>query len=267
MILMYRDAALSWAVSAGLVAGQVQPGSEAEAAAPPMLEREAPDAAAFAEAERLYVDGRLFEAIVAYHRLFIRTGEPVCLANLGRLHQERGDVTLAAEYYRRFLLHPRATDGQKQQVERRLGAIAPDELVALKYPEPPKAPDPVAEGPAPPPAPPSTSAGRPVRALRIGGGASLAAGVPLLAIGGVLAGQALRLRGALEGADFETAEERSATRDVAERKSGAAIGLLVGGALAVVTGAVMLAVGGRRAARARPEPRVAARPSGLILRF
>lgn len=268
------DAALVWIASAGLIVGSVPPTVE-PTPAPRAAEtstsgsevlRAAPHAAAFAEAERLYVEGRLFEAIAAYHRLFIRTGEPVCLANLGRLYQERGEFAQAAEYYRRFLLHPRATEVLKQQVQRRLSAIAPDELVVLRSQEPPAPPPVVPEGPAPPTTP-RTHAVPSGRAARIGGGVSLAVAVPMLVAGGVVAAQTKQLRERLQTADFESAEQRGATREEAIRKRDAAVGLLVVGVAALVAGSVLLAVGGRTADRARQERRIALQPSGLVVRF
>lgn len=270
MMPMYWSDALAWIASAGLVAGQVQPApepysgptAEASAAGPVMLQ-EAPYAAAFAEAESLYVEGRLLEAIAAYHRLFIRTGEPVCLANLGRLHQERGNVEQAAEYYRRFLLHPRAADAQKQQVQRRLSEIAPEVLVVLRSSGSPAVPALVPEGPEPPPALPQKVT-RSGRAMWIGGGLSFGIAVPLLVAGGVVAGQAQQLRLRLQTAEFESAAQRDATRKVTMHKQGVAIGLLISGAAALIVGSVLFGLVGRRADGAR---RIALRSSGLVVRF
>ena len=98
------EIALAWIAGASMIAGQLP-------SPPPVADGDAPQAEAmFAGAERLYVDGRLSEAIAAYQSLFVQTGEPVCLANLGRLYLERGDAELAVEYYRQFLLHPRAAE-------------------------------------------------------------------------------------------------------------------------------------------------------------
>jgi hypothetical protein len=253
---IFRDLALSWIISAGLALGPVRPVS----AAPPQSSAEAPARAdEFAEAEQLYVNGELLGAIEAYARLYLRTGEPVCLANLGRLHEERGEPELAAQYYRRFLLHPRASEGQREQVRERLRALVPDELalpVALVQPGPTT---PAPEGPPPPP--PSR------RRLQVGGGVLLALGVPGLAAGGVLAGQVLQLHEELRGVGFQSGEERQETADAATGRRGLGIGLLVGGALALVAGVTLLAVGGRRAARASAERRITAQPAGLILRF
>ncbi|MCY1060180.1 hypothetical protein [Nannocystis sp. SCPEA4] len=85
--------------------------------------------------------------------------------------------------------------------------------------------------------------------------------------GGVLVTQARSLHQEQQGGEFESYEERRALELETERKSVASVSLLACRALAVVTGVVMLAVGGRRAAQARQETRIRAQPTGLTLRF
>lgn len=225
----------------------------------------------FESAVAHYMAGRILEAIDAYQHLFVTTGEPVCLANLGRLYEERGDVALATEYYRKFVLHPRALDAQRTYVRARLRAIAPGQ----EPPPNPPASAPEAETPAPAPAPPipqpapagpAPAIDRSPRILLGVGGALALVGVPSLVVGGVLAGQSYALHTELAADTLDAGEDRGPIEDEATRKQGVAISLIACGAVAVTAGIVMMAIGARRA-RAQRSPRVAAGAGGLVFRF
>jgi len=220
----------------------------------------------FARAVEHYLAGRLLEAIDDYQHLLVTTGEPVCLANIGRVYAERGNTELAAEYYRKFLVHPRAVEAQKVDVRARLLALAP--AGPVPDPDPPRSEPPpstrVPESPLPAAAP---TVDRTPRVLTGTGGALLAVGVPSIVVGSVLAWRSHEIHKEL-GADLiDQADEREAELDSATRKQTIAISLLVCGGLALVAGVVVMGVGGRRAARIQRERRVGARAGGLVFNF
>lgn len=253
---------LSWLLSAAIVATTSPAPPLPPPPPPPPLPSEAAQAEIlddFRAAETLYVAGRLPEAMSAYQRVFLRTGEPACLANIGRLYEEQGEFQLAAQHYRRFLRHPRAADGQKAQVRERLAAIdaaSPDAAPATAAPADKLATSSTRQ---------RTSAEQAPFALKVGGAALIALGTPGLVVGGVMAAQVRGLHEELRRGDFETADARDATEDEAARKQGATIGLLVCGTLALVAGVVMVIGGARRAAKIRR--RVSIQGPGVVVKF
>lgn len=261
---------IPWLVAVSIAAAPVVPplaepprSSLAPLAAPSADHSDNPT---FARAVGHYLAGRLLEALDDYQHLLVTTGEPVCLANIGRVYAERGNPELAAEYYRKFLVHPRAVEAQKVDVRARLLALAPAVPVPVPMPDPPRGePTPAKTPEGPLLAPPTVD--RTPRVLTGTGGALLAVGVPAVVVGSVLAWRSHELLVAVAEDLDEQADRREGEHDEAIRKQTIAISLLVCGGLALVAGVVVMGVGGRRAARIQRERRVGARAGGLVFNF
>lgn len=204
-------------------------------------------------AEQLYREGRALEAIDHLHRLFLASGEPVCLANIGRLYDERAQPDLASEYYRKFLLHPRSAPEHRALIRARLLALTP---------EPTTTPPPLRqEGPTvAPPASIPTRRPRPDRLVAAGASLGGLTVLHVAAGAGLVAAAQARLS-ALDHAPLDVAAERErSVRDALTRR-GAGVGLLVVGGVALVASLTTTALGLHRAERRR------VRLAGLQLRF
>lgn len=95
----------------------------------------------------------------------------------------------------------------------------------------------------------------------------MAVGVPGVVVGGLLLAQARTLNDRLAGVSYDSAELRTSAQQEAERKQGAAIGLLVCGGLGLVAGLTAVIIGGRRVSQAERKRRIGVESSGVAVRF
>ncbi len=210
---------------------------------------------------KLYQQGRFEDAVDEFKVLYERSGSPAILFNLGQCYRQLGDRTSAIAAYRAYL-HQLPAAPNRQDVEVRLSEL-----------------DPL----APPRARPATAlaSGTPQRldhgsgrsrGLVIGGVVALGViGTSFLAAGGAMslraASAAESLTGAPPGTPWTDAE---ATRyDDGRRASGLAIGLYVGGAVALTAGVVTAVLARRRLVRAADvhAGSMSPRPAGLAWAF
>lgn len=223
------------------------------AAAHPLAVHAAPDAAASTTdddaaarlrgaASQAFSDGRYEDAIRGFQTAYDQTGEPTDLFNLGRIHEEIGDLPAALGYYEQFVKQPHL-----ELDERRLAADRIEVLRVLVPEEaPPSEPEPEARAADPV----RDERAAPTRTMLITGGALLAIGVGAAAAGGLVFGvRGRRARETIDGlrdgqnadrltlSEAEDLDARGRNSDVLQ-----ATFLATGGAAALV-GATLLTLG------------------------
>jgi hypothetical protein len=229
----------------------------------PSAATDSPDVEAMVtEASAAFDAGDFDGAIAAFERAYAAKPDPRFLYNIGRIHEEAGQLDLAVDYYRRFVAQPGVELEQRELASQRIEVLTRirSSLAPTSSPLPPPRVSEPAQAPRDD-APPRTDA--PGRAMRNTGIGLLAGGAAMLvtsAITGTFA----------RSTETELGDENNPVRrrDLVDRGRSLAlttdIVMSLGAALAVV-GTVLTATGATRMRRARRD--VAVRPSGAGLRL
>lgn len=212
--------------------------------------------------------GDYIGAVAEFEAAYALEPDPNFLYNIGRTYEEAGQLSAAADYYRRYARQPGISLEMRRKASERIKVL--DEVLAQTEPESRTEPEPEpAATPEPTVQPPPRSQPRAMnasgsdamveregRGLRIAGYSLLAVGASTLAAGGVLGGLASR-----DASDLETTEDPQTRVDLVERgqnRSLAADVSFVAGGVLATTGLVLALVGvsrrneGRRRAAVTP---------------
>ena len=217
-----------------------------------------------AEAATAFDAGDFAAAADAFQRAYDLSPDPRVLYNLGRIHEEAGELALASSYYRKFIEQPGVELELRERASQRLEVLA--RISSTLEPEPP--PPRLIE--APPPAVTPTDTGVDVqkrgRGMRNGGIGLLGGAVVLLVTGAITGALAQRT-----SADLDDEVDAWRRRDLVARGGGLALAtdvtLSVGAAFAIV-GSVLTTVGAvrmRKSSRSRISRAV--RPAGIGLTY
>ena len=207
-----------------------------------------------------------FEAsIAAFEAAYALEGDPACLFNIGRVHEEAGQLRRALERYQEFILQPQVALEDRAMANERIRVLrALLENVEETPPHPAAAPPERAQG-ADEVAP---SARNPMvhssRGLIVGGGVSGGVGLAVAAVGAVFQGLSRTTAG--DVASAPSRQERDALVATARRQATTGDALLISGAVLVTVGVPLLAVGLARRGRNR-RLAVGRVPEGWALRF
>lgn len=149
--------------------------------------------ALIAKGAAAYDAGQLEEAIRLFGEAYAVDPRPNLVFNIGRVHEELGDLAEAVDFYSRFVVLPGIDlEDRKLALERIrvLREVLAETNEAAEEPEPPAPPPPVVEAPVAPPEPPPVVEPAPVdrgRNLRIAGytllGVGVGAGAAALGVG------------------------------------------------------------------------------------
>lgn len=214
-------------------------------------------------AAEAFSDGQYQAAIAGFQAAYDESGEPTDLFNLGRIHEEIGDLPAALEYYERFVEQPHL-----ELQERRLAADRIEVLRVLVPQETEGAPpQPVAAQPAGDVLP------RSERTMIVAGSVLLGVGAALAGAGGIAFGirgrRADRTVDELNGgmnperlmlAGAEDVEARGRNSNVLQ-----ATFLATGGALAIAGGTVLVLGLVRRAKTSRAAVQAAVSPTHAFI--
>jgi hypothetical protein len=229
----------------------------------PSAATDSPDVATMVtEASAAFDAGDFDGAIAAFERAYAAKPDPRFLYNIGRIHEEAGQLDLAVDYYRRFVAEPGVELEQRDLASQRIEvltrirtSLAPTSVPPPRVSEPAEAPR--------DDAPPRLDA--PGRAMRNTGIGLLAGGAALLvtsAITGTFA----------RNTESELGDENDPVRrrDLVDRGRSLAlttdIVMSLGAALAVA-GTVLTATGVTRMRRTRRDVAVLPSGAGLSVRF
>lgn len=237
-------------------AGASEPSSEPDA---PAVETEASQEASAAqlsaEGTAAFEAGELERALVLFHRAHELEPKPNLVFNIGRVHEELGQLEEAAEHYSEFLTQPGVDLETRQFAADRLAVIrkilaqaqadreAAEQKAAEEAepaPAPPPAPVVVAPPPTPAPVPEQPPADPRPPKLRIAGAVLTGTGGLALIAGAALAGVSSSRVSAANGEELVDDQNRllNQARPLA---LGADVLFITGGVVAV-TGVTMLAV-------------------------
>lgn len=218
-------------------------------------------------AVQAYDEKRYDDAVASFEAAYALDKDPNFLFNIGRVHEEAGNLEEALAYYRRFVAEPGvALESREEAVEHikvlqeTLDVMAPDET-----PEEPAEPAPVQEGPEPEPAPAPaepTSDRKPGVAARNTGFVLLGVGGAAGIAGGILGGVARADATTLANTDDPEAREQLVQR--ARNEALAADILLLTGTTLAVTGLIVTIAG---VVTKRKADKQTAHIDGLRLRF
>jgi tetratricopeptide (TPR) repeat protein len=164
--------------------------------AAPAEVRSEPDDSAATEATQLRANGdasfragKLDEALAAFERAHELSPDPTDLFNIGRIHEETGDLAAALARYQEFVAQPRLS-----LEERRAAAERIEVLRVLVKPDEPEAPKPIVAAPPPPTIDTGRAKPNAGRPLVSAGSTLLALGAAIAVGGGVGFGLAARRR-------------------------------------------------------------------------
>lgn len=231
----------------------------------PSAASDAPDVAAMVtEASAAFDAGDFDGAVAAFERAYAAKPDPRFLYNIGRIHEEAGQLDLAVVYYRRFVAEPGVELEQRDLASQRIEVLT--RIRTTLAPASPAVPPPRVSEPAQTPrdeTPPRTDAlGRAMRNTGIG----LLAGGAAMLVTSAITGTFAR------STESELGDENNPVRrrDLVDRGRSLAlttdIVMSLGAALAVV-GTVLTATGATRMRRARRDVAVQTSGAGLRLRF
>ncbi len=227
-------------------------------------------------------------SIALFERAYEIRPEPNILFNVGRIHEEAGNLEDAVGYYERFIQDTSADYDARQAALKRLTLLR--ELIRLdpeKNPPPPEQPPPEQPPPEQPPPeqtpPDQTQPSQPVdddprapdpRKLRIVGYSLLGVGALSLIGGGIAAGIARNKHGQLDNASPDIAMRRQLEAE-GINAARAADGMFIAGSILAASGVVILLLPQSRTPKDPAEKRAAFVPHfsghevgvGLVGRF
>lgn len=204
-------------------------------------------------------------AIAAFEAAYALEGDPACLFNIGRVHEEAGELQLALDRYKEFVLQPQVALEDRAMANERIGVLRALLQTVQDSPSPPPAlPDDRAAQFDESPRPARGARAQPSRGLIIAGGVSAGVGVGTIAVGALF--QGLSRSTAQDVPSAPNPRQRDTLVARARREATTGDVLLVSGAVLVTVGLPLLAVG---LARRGKDRRLALRgaPGGLVLRF
>jgi tetratricopeptide (TPR) repeat protein len=218
--------------------------------------------AAVGRATAAFDAGDFAGAVAAFEEAYALDPQPRFLFNIGRIHEEAGEIDLAIEHYRRFVRQPGVELEQRDRASQRIEVLS--RIKSTMSDTPPPRPVTDAAPPTTDVPPPDDDPRRPGRGIRNAGIALLGVGAGLL-LGGVVTG----LLAQRTSNDLDDEDEPARRRDLVDRGEGLAVGtdVLIGvGAALAVTGTVLTAVGAvrmRGASRGRVSASVGPRSFGI----
>jgi len=226
--------------------------AEPESLPPPQVSAEVQ--ALIEDAARRFDSGDHAGAIEAFEAAYALDPDPNFLYNIGRIHEEAGDLENAIHYYRDFARKPSVPLELRRQALERIQVLRAvveetQESPTVAEPPPPTA-TPTSQPPASPnPAPPVERSRQdlPSRRMQWAGVGLLAVGGAVGIAAGVLGGLAFRDSRSL--ASTEEPERRDELRTRGQSRAAAADGLFIATAVVSVVGIVLTAVGASRLAR------------------
>lgn len=232
----------------------------------PSAATDSPDVTAMvSEASAAFDAGDFEGAVAAFERAYATKPDPRFLYNIGRIHEEAGQLDLAMVYYRRFVAEPGVELEQRDLASQRIEVLTRirTSLGPASSPVPPPRVIPTeSRAPADDPRPDPDAPGR---AMRNGGIGLLAGGAAML-VASALTGTFAR------STETELDDENDPVRrrDLVDRGRALAVTtdiVMSLGAALVVVGTVLTATGATRMRRAKRDVAVQTSGAGLRLRF
>ena len=232
----------------------------------PSAATDSPDVAAIVtEASAAFDAGDFDGAIAAFERAYATKPDPRFLYNIGRIHEEAGQLDQAVVYYRRFVAEPGVELEQRDRASQRIEVLT--RIRPSLEPTSPPVPPPRVSAPEAPPQRDDARAGpnAPGRAMRNTGIGLLAGGAAML-VASALTGTFARST----ESELQREDNPVRRRDLVDRGQSLAlttdIVMSLGAALAIV-GTVLTATGATRMRRARRDVAVQTSGAGLRVRF
>ena len=203
------------------------------------------------EAAQAIREGRYADAAEAFATAYAETGDPALLFGQAQALRRAGDCKAAIDVFERFI----ATAPPEPDVAAASAAIDECREIVGVEPEPDVAPTPAPEA-APPPPPPRHWSTDPAGAVLMG------LGIAITVTGAALFGASYALVDDRPGSEAELEDHR---RRVTRMWNGG-LGLLVGGGVTMIAGAIRWGLVARANERERAA-RVSASGRGLTIRF
>ena len=199
-------------------------------------------------------------AVAQFEEAYSRSGDPACLFNIGRVHEEAGELEAALARYEEFVVEPGVELGNRAMANERIGVLR--EILATRREPEASVPPPTVVQPADrQPASAVTPSGR---GLIIAGSVTAGVGAVAVIVGGVF--QSLSARSASGVNSAPSRERRDELVADAVRQATVGDATLISGAVLVAAGVPMLVVGLLRRKKSAASD-VAIRPGGFTLRF
>jgi tetratricopeptide (TPR) repeat protein len=208
-----------------------------------------------ADAERYYNEGqtaydakRYDDAIAAWDKSYALSHLPALVYNLAQAHRLHGDCAEALDAYKRFIaLDPKSP--QRASAEGFIRDLEPCPSPVGVEPPPPPPSLPPAPPPAPPPSPPHPAAvAHPGTGERVAGIVVAGVGVATAAVGGYFGSQAQTLASQVRAACASGCEYDAIKSKDQQGRSDETLQyvLYAAGGAAIVTGAIVFALGSRK---------------------
>ncbi len=235
-------------------------------AAPAVATRTATEAEILLEQAATAYDRDDFDAaIAAFEAAYALEGDPACLFNIGRVHEEAGELQLALDRYKEFVLQPRVALEDRAMANDRIEVLRALLRTVQESPSVPRAvPDDRAAESDGNPRPVRSAPAQPSRGLIIAGGVSAGVAVGAVAVGALF--QGLSRSTAQDVSSAPNPQQRDALIATARREAATGDVLLISGAVLVTVGIPLLAVGLVRRGRDRRRS-LGGAPGGMVLRF
>lgn len=192
-------------------------------------------------------------AIALFEKAYAADPQPNYLFNIGRVHEEKGQLAKAVEYYQRFVQSPGVDLEARENAAARLKVLRAT-LAELGDDKPATEPDREPGEVAPPDDPPPPVDDRRKardRKLRVAGYSLLGVGGVGLVIGATFGGIALSK--SRKADDTDIVDDKLALRQEAKGPAAVADALVIGGAVLAVTGLVLVLVTLRKNKSARSD--------------